>query len=72
MAARRRLLSRRDAGVPRATARKALANPELRARIEQLGARPVGNSPAEFSAQIKGEIERMRKLIKERHIKLEE
>jgi len=52
--------------------RKALANPELRARIEQLGARPVGNAPAEFTAQIKGEIERMRKLIKERNIKLEE
>jgi len=52
--------------------RKALANPELRARIEQLGARPVGNTPAEFTAQIKGEIERMRTLIKERHIKLEE
>jgi tripartite-type tricarboxylate transporter receptor subunit TctC len=53
-------------------ARKALANPELRARIEQLGARPVGNTPAEFTAQMKGEIERMRKLIKERNIKLEE
>jgi len=53
-------------------ARKALASPELRARIEQLGARPVGNTPAEFTAQIKVEIERMRKLIKERNIKLDE
>jgi tripartite-type tricarboxylate transporter receptor subunit TctC len=53
-------------------ARKALANRELRARIEQLGARPVGNSPAEFTAQMKGETERMRKLIRERNIKLEE
>jgi tripartite-type tricarboxylate transporter receptor subunit TctC len=50
--------------------RKALSNPELRARIEQLGARPVANTPAEFTAQIKGEIERTRKLIKERNIKL--
>jgi len=52
--------------------RKALSNPELRARIEQLGARPVGNSPAEFTAQIRGEIARMRKLIKDRNIKLSE
>jgi tripartite-type tricarboxylate transporter receptor subunit TctC len=52
--------------------KKALSNPELRARIEQLGARPVGNTSAEFTTQIKGEIERMRKLIKERNIKLEE
>jgi tripartite-type tricarboxylate transporter receptor subunit TctC len=51
---------------------KALSNPELRARIEQLGARPVGNSSPQFVTQIKGEIERMRKLIKDRHIKLEE
>jgi tripartite-type tricarboxylate transporter receptor subunit TctC len=52
--------------------KKALSNPELRARIETLGARPVGNSSAEFTAQIRGEIERMRKLIKERNIKLSE
>jgi len=51
---------------------KALSNPELRARIEQLGARPVGNSSAEFTAQIRREIERMRKLIKDRNIKLSE
>ena len=51
---------------------KSLSNPELRARIEQLGARPVGNTSAEFTTQIKAEIERMRALIKDRHIKLEE
>ena len=52
--------------------RKALSNPALRGRIEQLGARPVGSTPAEFTAQIKGEIARTRSLIKDRHIKLEE
>jgi tripartite-type tricarboxylate transporter receptor subunit TctC len=55
-----------------AAMQKALSNPELRARIEQLGARPVGNSSAQFVTQIKGEVERMRKLIKDRHIKLED
>jgi tripartite-type tricarboxylate transporter receptor subunit TctC len=52
--------------------KKVEANPEFRAKIEQVGARPVGNTPAQFSAQVKTEIERMRKLIAERNIKLEE
>ena len=65
------------AGVPpEVTARltdsmkKVMADPELRKRIEGVGARPVGNSPAEFTAQIRGEIERMKKLVKERNIQL--
>src|SRR5258707_6638846 len=37
--------------------KKVMANAELRARIEQVGARPVGNSPAEFTAQIRREVE---------------
>ncbi len=52
--------------------KKVMANAELRARIEQVGARPVGNSPAEFTAQIRREVEGMRKLVKERNIKLQE
>jgi len=52
--------------------KKTMANPELRQKLEQIGARPVGNSPAEFSAQVKSEIERMKKLVKERNIKLQE
>ena len=55
-----------------AALQKALSNPELRARIEQLGARPVGNTSAEFTAQIKAEVDRTRKLIKDRSIKLDE
>jgi tripartite-type tricarboxylate transporter receptor subunit TctC len=52
--------------------KKIMANPDLRARLEQVGARPVGNSPAEFTAQIRREIETMRKLVRERHIRLDE
>jgi tripartite-type tricarboxylate transporter receptor subunit TctC len=52
--------------------KKTMANPELRQKLEQIGARPVGNSPAEFTAQIRTEIERTKKLVKERNIKLQE
>jgi len=52
--------------------KKVMAEPELRARFESIGARPVGNSPSEFVAQIRSEIGRMKQLVKERQIKLEE
>ena len=52
--------------------KKVMAEPELRARLESIGSRPVGNSPAEFVAQIHSEVSRMKQLVKERQIKLEE
>jgi tripartite-type tricarboxylate transporter receptor subunit TctC len=52
--------------------KKAMANPELRQKLEQIGARPVGNTPAEFTTQVKTEIERMKQLVKSRNIKLQE
>jgi tripartite-type tricarboxylate transporter receptor subunit TctC len=52
--------------------KKTMANPELRQKLEQIGARPVGNSPAEFTAQVKSEIGRMKTLVKDRNIKLQE
>ncbi|MBC8021794.1 MAG: tripartite tricarboxylate transporter substrate binding protein [Burkholderiales bacterium] len=52
--------------------KKVLANPELRAKLEGVGARPVGNSPQEFAAQVRAEQERMKKLVKERNITLQE
>jgi tripartite-type tricarboxylate transporter receptor subunit TctC len=52
--------------------KKTMANPELRAKLEQIGARPVGNSPAEFTAQVRSEIARMKKVVAERNIKLQE
>jgi len=39
--------------------------------VEKVGARPVGNSPAEFKAQINREVEATKKLVKERNIKFE-
>jgi tripartite-type tricarboxylate transporter receptor subunit TctC len=52
--------------------KKITADPEFRKKIEEVGARPVGNSPAEFTAQVKGEIERTKKLITDRKLKLED
>ena len=50
---------------------KVIANPDFRARVEKTGAHPVGNSPAEFKAQILREVEQTKKLVKERNIKFE-
>jgi tripartite-type tricarboxylate transporter receptor subunit TctC len=52
--------------------KKVMASPELRASLEKVGARPVGNSPAEFTAQIRSEIARMKRLVQDRQIKLDE
>ena len=52
--------------------RKLAANSEFRAQIEKVGARPVLNSPQEFATQIRSEIDRMKKVVQERQIKLEE
>ena len=52
--------------------KKVMASPELRKKLEEIGARPVGNSPSEFKAQVKSEIDRMKKLVKDRNIQLSE
>ncbi len=52
--------------------KKVEANPEFCAQIEKVGARPVGSTPAEFAAQIRSEIERMKKVIAERNVKLDD
>ena len=52
--------------------KKVMANPEWRAQIEKIGARPVGNSPQEFTTQVRGEIDRMKRVAKERNITLSE
>ena len=52
--------------------KKALANPELRGKLEGVGARPVGNTAQEFAAQIRREQESMKKLVKARNIQLSE
>jgi len=52
--------------------KKAMANPELRKKLQDIGARPVGSTPAEFVAQVRSEIERMKQVVKSRNIKLQE
>jgi tripartite-type tricarboxylate transporter receptor subunit TctC len=51
--------------------RKVIANPDFRAKMQNIGARPVGNSPAEFKAQILREVEQTKELVKARNIKFE-
>lgn len=52
--------------------KKVMAMPEVRARLEKVGATPLGNSSAEYGAQIRSEIEKMKLLVKARNISLEE
>lgn len=52
--------------------KQVMAMPDVRARLEKAGATPLGNSSAEYSAQIQGEIGAMKTLVKERNITLEE
>jgi tripartite-type tricarboxylate transporter receptor subunit TctC len=49
---------------------KTLAMPEVRKKFDELGVEPVGNTPAEFAAVIKGEIPAWAKVIREAGIKL--
>jgi tripartite-type tricarboxylate transporter receptor subunit TctC len=50
---------------------KALADPAVKARIIENGAIPVGNTPAEFAAEIKAEFEAYKKIVQERGLKPE-
>jgi tripartite-type tricarboxylate transporter receptor subunit TctC len=50
---------------------QALAAPEVRERMRQAGAVPAGNTPAEFAAQIRAELERHRRVAGERGIRIE-
>ncbi len=45
--------------------------PEMQERLRQLGADPVGNSPAEFAAFIKSEHDKWAKVIKQANIRAE-
>jgi tripartite-type tricarboxylate transporter receptor subunit TctC len=52
--------------------KEVMARPEVVERLEKAGFTPLGNSPAEFSGQIRSEIDVMKKLVKERNISLDE
>ena len=49
----------------------ALKQPDVRERFAKLGAEPVGNSPEQFDAFIKSEIEKWAKVVKEAGIKVD-
>jgi tripartite-type tricarboxylate transporter receptor subunit TctC len=51
--------------------KQALATPEVRERMRQAGAVPVGNTPGEFAAQIRAELERHRRVAAERGIRID-
>jgi tripartite-type tricarboxylate transporter receptor subunit TctC len=54
-----------------AAAVKVLNMPDVRERLKMNGAEPVGNSPAEYAAEIKEEFEKMKNLVKKQGIKFD-
>ncbi len=54
-----------------AAAVKAVNNPVVREKLAAQGADPVANTPAEFSAQIKVEYEKMKVIVNKKGIKLD-
>jgi len=44
---------------------KVIQSPEFKKRMDEIGAEPVGNSPAEMAAQIRAETEKFAKLVKD-------
>jgi tripartite-type tricarboxylate transporter receptor subunit TctC len=54
-----------------AAAVKVLRMPEVRDRFIQSGAEPVGNTPDEYAAEIKAELEKMKRLVKQQNIKFD-
>jgi tripartite-type tricarboxylate transporter receptor subunit TctC len=54
-----------------AAAVKVLNMPDVKERLKQSGAEPVGNSPAEHANEIKVELEKMTNLVKKQGIKFE-
>jgi len=51
--------------------RRALETPEVRTRLIELGAEPLGSTPAEFAAYVDAEYRRWGKLVKEAGISLQ-
>lgn len=54
-----------------AAAVKVLALPEVKAKLEKLGATPVGNTPAQFAAQIKSEVAKNKRIAAAAKISLD-
>jgi tripartite-type tricarboxylate transporter receptor subunit TctC len=54
-----------------AAAIKTVNNPAVREKLAAQGADPIGNTKAQFTAQIKAEFDKMKALAAKRNIKLE-
>ena len=50
---------------------KAVANPEIKAKLEGLGLEPVGNTPKDFATFVEAEMERAAVIAKARNIKVD-
>jgi len=50
---------------------KSVARPEVRERLATLGFRPVANTPAEFTARIKLEMEKWGKVVGDANLRIE-
>lgn len=50
---------------------KVLQIPEVKERLRTSGAEPVGNTPAEYAAEIKAELEKMKNLVQKQGIKFD-
>jgi tripartite-type tricarboxylate transporter receptor subunit TctC len=50
---------------------KIVGSPDFGKRMEEIGAVPVGNSPAQMASQIKTDTERFAKLVKDAKITTE-
>jgi tripartite-type tricarboxylate transporter receptor subunit TctC len=50
---------------------KSVAQPEFREKLAALGFKPVANTPAEFAARIKLEIEKWGKVVRDANLRIE-
>jgi tripartite-type tricarboxylate transporter receptor subunit TctC len=50
---------------------KIINNPEFRKKMEEIGAVPVGDTPAQMAAQIKDDTERFAKLVKDAKVSID-
>jgi tripartite-type tricarboxylate transporter receptor subunit TctC len=50
---------------------KIIQSPEFRKRMEEIGAEPVGDSPAQMAAQIKDDTAKYAKLVKDAKVAID-
>ncbi len=55
-----------------AAAARAVKEPGIAKRLREAGAEPVGNTPEQYAAEIRAEMDKMKSLVKRQNIKLEQ